>query len=193
MRKLIVNLTIPWFMLLGVFLCSCATDDQQAEEGLEASQQGQEQEEEAFEETSDVGSLGAVPVEEVPAVDESILEPPTEIAEDPGMAQGMGLGEGEPKAEPAIIPDEKIGQGGSPGADKRVWYISSQLAPIYAKPDLNTPSIGVRERGDHLLLKVDGEWAEIGPSSWIQSIHLTTRPVGRGQPAALWRARGTSY
>ncbi|MBF0441701.1 MAG: hypothetical protein HQK54_07330 [Oligoflexales bacterium] len=67
----------------------------------------------------------------------------------------------------------------------RVWYVRQNGAPIFDGP--NGKQIGSLEKGDPVLVTINGEWAEASGRGWISKRSITSAPVGRSKGGSFWK------
>lgn len=116
--------------------------------------------------------MGEVPMDNaaMPAADATIPAPTDAMAAAPAP-------EAVPAA-PAAVP---------PSGDMRVYYVSVESGTIRNAPDASGSSVGSVSKGDPLLVKIEGEWANVANRGYIEVAHLSQAPVGRTTAPKAWQ------
>ncbi len=73
----------------------------------------------------------------------------------------------------------------APG-DVRVYYVNSASATLHNSPDASSQSVGALKKGDPVLVKVEGNWANVVNRGWVELASLSMSPVARGKQAKTW-------
>jgi hypothetical protein len=73
----------------------------------------------------------------------------------------------------------------APG-DVRVYYVNSASATLHNSPDASSQSVGALNKGDPVLVKVEGNWANVVNRGWVELASLSMSPVSRGKAAKAW-------
>ncbi|MDQ3233626.1 MAG: hypothetical protein M3Q07_17550 [Pseudobdellovibrionaceae bacterium] len=174
------------------------------EETTEASPEGQAEATEGAETLGAEGNAAAMEGAESDALNDAAVASAAEAAAGPA---GGGL----PGSE---IPPELLANGGSPMAtdptagatamesapgsapagagfsappsDVRVYYVNAASATLHNSPDATSQSVGALKKGDPVLVKVEGNWANVINRGWVELASLSMGPVGRSKPAKAW-------
>jgi hypothetical protein len=97
---------------------------------------------------------------------------------DPSAANAaMGSAPGSAPAAP--------GFSAAPG-DVRVYYVNAASATLHNSPDAGSQSVGALKKGDPVLVKVEGNWANVVNRGWVELASLSMSPVARGKAAKAW-------
>lgn len=73
----------------------------------------------------------------------------------------------------------------APG-DVRVYYVNSASATLHNSPDASSQSVGALNKGDPVLVKVEGNWANVVNRGWVELASLSMSPVSRGKAPKAW-------
>ncbi len=104
----------------------------------------------------------------------------TPSATDPSA--GATAASGIPGSEPA-----PAGAGFSaPPSDVRVYFVNASVATLHNSPDASSQSVGALKKGDPVLVKVEGNWANVVNRGWIELASLSMGPVARPKPTKSW-------
>lgn len=71
-------------------------------------------------------------------------------------------------------------------ADVRVYYVNAASATLHNSPDASSQSVGALNKGDPVLVKVEGNWANVVNRGWVELASLSMSPVARGKAAKAW-------
>lgn len=88
----------------------------------------------------------------------------------------------------AMAPPPAAPAGGfsaAPG-DVRVYYVNASSATLHNSPDAASQSVGALNKGDPVLVKVEGNWANVVNRGWVELASLSMSPVSRSKPAKSW-------
>lgn len=119
---------------------------------------------------------GGLPGSEIPP--ELLANGGAAMATDPNAANAaMGSAPGSAPAAP--------GFSAVPG-DVRVYYVNAASATLHNSPDAGSQSVGALKKGDPVLVKVEGNWANVVNRGWVELASLSMSPVARGKPAKAW-------
>ena len=119
---------------------------------------------------------GGLPGSEIPP--ELLANGGAAMATDPNAANAaMGSAPGSAPAAP--------GFSAAPG-DVRVYYVNAASATLHNSPDAGSQSVGALKKGDPVLVKVEGNWANVVNRGWVELASLSMSPVSRGKPAKAW-------
>jgi hypothetical protein len=178
-----------------------------SEEGMEAApEEGEASQAEANESMDTMGAESNMAMEENTMGAESNAFNDAAIAEAANAAAGPAGG-GLPGSE---IPPELLGNtaptmatdptamapmpeaapaatefSAAPG-DVRVYYVNASSATLHNSPDAASQSVGALLKGDPVLVKVEGNWANVMNRGWVELASLSMSPVSRGKPAKSW-------
>jgi hypothetical protein len=70
--------------------------------------------------------------------------------------------------------------------DVRVYYVNAASATLHNSPDAGSQSVGTLKKGDPVLVKVEGNWANVLNRGWVELASLSISPVARRKPAKAW-------
>jgi hypothetical protein len=119
---------------------------------------------------------GGLPDSEIPP--ELLANGGAAMATDPSAGNAaMGSAPGSAPAAP--------GFSAAPG-DVRVYYVNAASATLHNSPDAASQSVGALKKGDPVLVKVEGNWANVVNRGWVELASLSMSPVSRGKPAKAW-------
>jgi hypothetical protein len=116
---------------------------------------------------------GGLPGSEIPP---ELLGNPTSATDPTAMAP-------MPEAAPAAPAPTEFSA--APG-DVRVYYVNAASATLHNSPDAASQSVGALRKGDPVLVKVEGNWANVMNRGWVELASLSMSPVSRGKPAKAW-------
>ncbi len=68
----------------------------------------------------------------------------------------------------------------------RVYYVNAASATLHNSPDATSQSVGALNKGDPVLVKVEGNWANVVNRGWVELASLSMSPVSRVKPAKTW-------
>lgn len=186
-RLLAKHFVVSSLMIMGLATISCSNDQQELEE-LQGDEMVEGEAGDQFDDEFKIDELGTEvtemePLPAPPPIPEGELQPiiaETPPAPPPQPQQFPGIS-GDPAAVQAYL-----------SAAKRVYYVTSLLAPTFAQPDTQSKPMGSYVRGEHILAPVTatGQWAYIQPGVYIHRDHLTESFVPRFEPQAQWRQPG---
>jgi hypothetical protein len=119
---------------------------------------------------------GGLPGSEIPP--ELLANGGAPMATDPSAGnEAMAAAPGSAPAAP--------GFSAAPG-DVRVYYVNAASATLHNSPDAASQSVGALKKGDPVLVKVEGNWANVVNRGWVELASLSMSPVGRGKAAKAW-------
>jgi hypothetical protein len=75
-------------------------------------------------------------------------------------------------------------------AVRRVMYVKFDGVAMREKPDSKSKKIGKLNRGDHVLVSIEGDWACTEAGKYIALKGLSERGVGPGKKEATWSGGG---
>jgi hypothetical protein len=101
----------------------------------------------------------------------------------------------EPESEPektAPIYEEKVTNGSmDPASDgagtRRVLYVKVNGVKIYDSPNTAGKVVDRLNKGDHILVDIEGEWAKLGENQYVQMKSLSMRGIGKKKSKATWK------
>ena len=119
-----------------------------------------------------------IPAELLGNADASAMPPaPAADAMAPTMAATSEMAPPAPAAAPA--PNFSAAPG-----DARVYYVNVAALPLRDRPD--GQSVGNLMMGDPVLVKIEGNWANILNRGWVELASLSMSPVGRNIASKSW-------
>ncbi|MES2745301.1 MAG: hypothetical protein V4655_07730 [Bdellovibrionota bacterium] len=74
----------------------------------------------------------------------------------------------------------------APG-DARVYYVNVASAAIHSGADASSQSVGNVSKGEPVLVKIEGNWANVIGRGYIDVASLSQSPVGRSLAPKSWR------
>ena len=88
-------------------------------------------------------------------------------------------------AEAAVVsePAEAVAEGST-----LVMYIKIKSAKVYASPDSKAQVVAQLEKGDHMLVTVEGGWAKLSTNGYIELKSLSSKAVGRPRRGGNWKS-----
>lgn len=86
-------------------------------------------------------------------------------------------------AAPSAAPTPAPSFSAAPG-DARVYYVNVAALQLRDRPDGQT--LGNLSMGDPVLVKVEGNWANVLNRGWVELASLSMGPVGRTTTAKSW-------
>lgn len=159
MRRVVTAcLLVSGVAAMSLMLSGCF-GSQEEEPGLEAS-----------------GEESAEATEEAPPA----APEPEAVTAEPDTVTGTT----EPAAPPTAAPEPaKVD---TTAGQKVVMFVKNTKAPIHAEPNANAKVVGNLEKGDHILVFVSGEWAQIADGKFVAVTDLTDKPVARQRKKPKW-------
>jgi len=127
------------------------------------------------------------PVDETSA--EEAESPSTPVAaEAPPAAPVSEAPRSEPAAAPQTSPADSASAPSASVAssNRRVMYAKSDGVKVYDSPSLQGKVLTKLEKGDHLLVEVEGDWAKTQDGRYIAVNTLSSKGVGRNKKAGAW-------
>ncbi|HET9237138.1 MAG TPA: hypothetical protein VFO10_07800 [Oligoflexus sp.] len=119
---------------------------------------------------------GGLPGSEIPP--ELLANGGAAMATDPTAANAaMGSAPGSAPAAPGFS---------AAPSDVRVYYVNAASATLHNSPDAASQSVGALKKGDPVLVKVEGNWANVVNRGWVELASLSMSPVSRGKAAKAW-------
>ena len=71
--------------------------------------------------------------------------------------------------------------------DARVYYVNAESASLHNGPSASAASVGSLKKGDPVLVKIEGAWANVLNRGFVEVASLSQAPVGRSSaPAKTW-------
>lgn len=113
--------------------------------------------------------------EEVVATGDEAATPPSDSATAPVAAPATPVVDATP-AQPTAAP--------MPGGS--VLYVKVAKAQVKEQPNAGARTVGELQRGDHIYVQVEGEWAKFGENKYVSTSSLTEQGVGRTRRKASW-------
>ena len=186
---------ISAIVALQMAVFSCSKDEQQAEEATEieaseseespedmAKSDSEESEAMTAEDTLQTALSGDEPIDDqATGTDPSLMQeiPQEYLSDSPDALSGDTIPTQDqvPAVQPAQISDP---------TGRSVWYVRANATPVHSQPNTSADSIGKLNRGDNVLIKVDGDWGELSPGRWVQIEGLSRKPVGRNRNSKAW-------
>lgn len=72
-------------------------------------------------------------------------------------------------------------------SDSRVYYVSVASAALHNGPSASAASVGNLKKGDPVLVKIEGAWANVLNRGFVEVASLSQTPVGRSSaPTKTW-------
>jgi hypothetical protein len=90
----------------------------------------------------------------------------------------------EPAAVAAPAPMPSVGP--VMNTSRRVMYVKVDGAVLREKAEAKAKIVGKLEKGDHLLVTLEGDWAKTDDGKFISAKVLSEKGVGRGKKDASW-------
>jgi hypothetical protein len=87
---------------------------------------------------------------------------------------------------PGSAPAPAAGGFSAPPSDVRVYYVNASSAILHDTPSADSQSVGALKKGDPVLVKVEGTWANVVNRGWVELASLSMGPVNRSKPAKAW-------
>ena len=122
-------------------------------------------------------------------------EDPVEAAESESVASPATAPEARPvnsvalPSEPAAMPAASAvpaRSGSMMNTSRRVMYVKVDGAVLREKAEPKANVVGKLEKGDHLLVTIDGDWAKTDDGKFISTKVLSEKGIGRGKKGAAW-------
>jgi hypothetical protein len=76
-----------------------------------------------------------------------------------------------------------------PSGEGRVKYVRSDRLSIYSQPNASSASLGKLEKGDHILVSIEGDWARLASGGFVQLASLSDKGIGRSRGQGTWMDR----
>ena len=94
-----------------------------------------------------------------------------------------------PASTSTATPPSTTGYGaGVSASGRRVMYVKVSGAALRETPDPKGKVAGILEKGDHMLVTIQGDWARTDDGKYISMKVLSDKGVGRGKKDATWSA-----
>ncbi|MBC7659393.1 MAG: hypothetical protein H7249_06765 [Chitinophagaceae bacterium] len=74
-----------------------------------------------------------------------------------------------------------------PSGDMRVYYVSAASAALHNGPSATAQTVGNLSKGDPVLVKIEGGWANVLNRGYVEVASLSQSPVGRQTSAKAWK------
>ncbi len=74
----------------------------------------------------------------------------------------------------------------SGSATRRVLYVKSSGTAVREKPEANARILSKLDKGDHLLVDIQGDWARTEQGGYIAMKALSEKGIGRSKSAVRW-------
>jgi hypothetical protein len=106
-----------------------------------------------------------------------------------GAAGGSGGAVASEPSSYSATPAPAAGQAsGSMASGRRVMYVKVNGAALRDRPDPKAQVLSVLEKGDHMLVTVEGDWARTDDGKYVSMKVLSEKGVGRNKKDAAWSA-----
>lgn len=147
--------------------------------GMTGCSGGQEDDEKlavSDEEAAAQGSAEASANGEAAAEDEADAEPAEAVAQDipaddvPTPDAGATMAQG----------------GGSADAGRVVRYVNASPSPLFNAASSSAGNVGQLVKGDRVMVVIEGGFGRIADGMFIQTDHLSAKPVARERKDAVW-------
>lgn len=90
----------------------------------------------------------------------------------------------EPVSEPATSAAPPATVGGS--ATRRVMYVKANGTAVREKADAKSRVLSKLNRGDHILVTIEGDWAHTDEGGYIAMKGLSEKGIGRTKGSVRW-------
>jgi hypothetical protein len=189
----------------GLQSCSSKDDQQQMEEPVDEQQADEEDDEGELAESNDEGEEADEEDDEGELAESNDEGEEADEEDDEGeLAESYDEGE---EADDALdnsldgaeeMDSELAGDSGpsgeiqqvesfsSPSSDARVMYIKAGRSNVYQTQNAEGASLRRLDRGDHVVVVLEGEWARVTTGGYIQASQLSEAGVGRVRTAGVW-------
>jgi hypothetical protein len=111
-----------------------------------------------------------------------------DASKQPG-ATGTAPVAGTPSGD--LIPSDAAATTPTPtpsASGRRVMYVKVSGAALRETPDPKGKVAGILEKGDHMLVTIEGDWARTDDGKFVSMKVLSDKGVGRGKKDAAWSA-----
>ena len=170
----------------GLQSCSSKDDQQQMEEPVDEQQADEEDDEGELAESNDEGE------EADEEDDEGELAESYDEGEEADDALDNSL-DGAEEMDSELAGDsgpsgeiQQVESFSSPSSDARVMYIKAGRSNVYQTQNAEGASLRRLDRGDHVVVVLEGEWARVTTGGYIQASQLSEAGVGRVRTAGVW-------
>lgn len=160
-------------LVIALSLAGCSGKEEGAEEPVEA-------EADAEAGTTEEGTAEAAapesptpPTATAPATPESVATPPS---------SAVTTSE-SPTPTPTV---------GSFNTSRRVMYVKVDGAVMREKPEPKAAVVGKLNKGDHMLVSMEGDWAKTVDGKYISVKVLSEKGIGRAKKDAAWSSGSPS-
>ena len=99
-----------------------------------------------------------------------------------------------PMAAPSAPSPAGSGSGAaaSASAGRRVMYVKTDNTPMREAADAKGKVVGKLNKGDHILVTIDGAWSRTDDGKFIATKSLSEKGIGRGKADATWGGGGAA-
>jgi hypothetical protein len=91
-------------------------------------------------------------------------------------------------ASAAATPGANASTATMPASGRRVMYVKVSGAALRETPDPKGKVAAILDKGDHMLVTIEGEWARTDDGKFVSMKVLSDKGVGRGKKDATWSA-----
>ena len=89
---------------------------------------------------------------------------------------------------PSAAPASTASQAGASSTGRRVMYVKVSGAALRERPEPKARVLGTLEKGDHMLVTIEGDWARTDDGKFVSVKVLSEKGIGRGKKDAAWSA-----
>lgn len=89
-------------------------------------------------------------------------------------------------AAPAPTPAASAPSMAAAPGDAKVYYVSANNTNLRASPDAGAQATGTLSKGDPVLVKIEGNWANVVNRGWVELASLSMTPISRAKAARAW-------
>lgn len=75
---------------------------------------------------------------------------------------------------------------------RRVMYVKTNGVKVFEQPDVSSKVVSKLDKGDHILVELDGEWAKTHDGRYISSSSLSEKGIARSKKSGRWTSGGQS-
>jgi hypothetical protein len=157
-------------MIAGLqFITACSSDQQSNLQMEEPTQQGDADGDAADGEPDPESAPAAAGNDGEDSAAEKALPPATEAP----------TADGRPTETIATPQAEKAPVAAGFSELRRVMYVKANKTALRASADKNAKAVGTLNRGDHILVNIEGEWARTDDGKYISMSQLSDKGIGR--------------
>jgi len=104
----------------------------------------------------------------------------------PSSSVAIPAAAAETSSAPGTAPVAMPSAGSAMNTSRRVMYVKVDGAVVREKAEPKAKVVGKLEKGDHLLVTLEGDWARTDDGKFISAKVLSEKGIGRDKKDATW-------